>query len=172
MVLYESGQRIVQDRIRAYFSKYLPLSQEITEEQVREICRRHCIADDQGIPLFDFCINPKSFGQSVENMFYVSFLIKEGKVGLGLDSQGLPTLSMTDVRSLEQRQETQRNQVIFTLSFDIWEDIVGSFGIEKSIIPHRTEGRYDDGTVDHARLDEEEEEEEEDEEEEEEDAYS
>jgi tRNA nucleotidyltransferase/poly(A) polymerase len=34
MVLYESGQRIVQDRIRAYFSKYLPLSQEITEEQV------------------------------------------------------------------------------------------------------------------------------------------
>jgi hypothetical protein len=34
MVLYESGQRIVQDRIRAYFSKYLPLAQEITEEQV------------------------------------------------------------------------------------------------------------------------------------------
>jgi len=34
MVLYDSAQRVVQDRIRAYYSKYLPLSQEITEEQV------------------------------------------------------------------------------------------------------------------------------------------
>jgi tRNA nucleotidyltransferase/poly(A) polymerase len=34
MVLYQSGQRIVQDRIRAYYQKYLPLAQEVTEEQV------------------------------------------------------------------------------------------------------------------------------------------
>jgi tRNA nucleotidyltransferase (CCA-adding enzyme) len=34
MVLYESAQRVVQDRIRAYYQKYLPLAQEITEEQV------------------------------------------------------------------------------------------------------------------------------------------
>ena len=87
-------------------------------------------------------------------MFYVSFLIKEGKVGLGLDSQGLPTLGMASARSMQERQETQRNQVIFTLSFDIWEDIVSSFGIEKSIIPHRNEEMYDDGTLDIPRLEE------------------
>jgi tRNA nucleotidyltransferase (CCA-adding enzyme) len=34
LVLYGSTQRVVQDRIRAYYSKYLPLAQEITEEQV------------------------------------------------------------------------------------------------------------------------------------------
>jgi tRNA nucleotidyltransferase/poly(A) polymerase len=34
MVLYQSEQRVVQDRIRAFYSKYLPLAQEITEEQV------------------------------------------------------------------------------------------------------------------------------------------
>jgi len=34
MVLYESGVRVVQDRIRAYFEKYLAQAQEITEEQV------------------------------------------------------------------------------------------------------------------------------------------
>jgi tRNA nucleotidyltransferase (CCA-adding enzyme) len=34
MVVYESGLRVVQDRIRAYYQKYLPAAQEITEEQV------------------------------------------------------------------------------------------------------------------------------------------
>jgi tRNA nucleotidyltransferase/poly(A) polymerase len=34
MVLYESAQRVVQDRIRSYYQKYLPLAQEVTEEQV------------------------------------------------------------------------------------------------------------------------------------------
>lgn len=34
MVLYRSAQRVVQDRIRAYYQKYLPLAQEVTEEQV------------------------------------------------------------------------------------------------------------------------------------------
>jgi len=34
MVLYNSAQRVVQDRIRAFYHKYLPQAQEITEEQV------------------------------------------------------------------------------------------------------------------------------------------
>jgi len=34
MVAYDSGIRVVQDRIRAYYQKYLPIAQEITEEQV------------------------------------------------------------------------------------------------------------------------------------------
>jgi len=34
IVLYSSAQRVVQDRIRTYYQKYLPLAQEVTEEQV------------------------------------------------------------------------------------------------------------------------------------------
>ena len=34
MVLYSSAVRVVQDRIRAYYEKYLPQSREVTEEQV------------------------------------------------------------------------------------------------------------------------------------------
>ncbi len=34
LVLYDSAQRVVQDRIRAYYQKYLSLAQEVTEEQV------------------------------------------------------------------------------------------------------------------------------------------
>jgi tRNA nucleotidyltransferase/poly(A) polymerase len=34
LVLYDSAQRVVQDRIRAYYQTYLALAQEVTEEQV------------------------------------------------------------------------------------------------------------------------------------------
>ena len=34
LILYESQQRIVQDRIRNYLEKYLPMSQEITDEEI------------------------------------------------------------------------------------------------------------------------------------------
>jgi len=34
LVLYYSAHRIVQDRIRSYYQKYLPMAQEVTEEQV------------------------------------------------------------------------------------------------------------------------------------------
>lgn len=37
---------------------------------------------DAGVTLFEFVINPQSFGQSVENLFYVSFLVKEGKAAV------------------------------------------------------------------------------------------
>jgi tRNA nucleotidyltransferase (CCA-adding enzyme) len=36
LLLYRSGIRVVQDRVRAYYEKYLPLSEEITDELVLE----------------------------------------------------------------------------------------------------------------------------------------
>lgn len=35
--------------------------------------------------LFRFIINPNDFGQSVENMFYLSFLIRDGKCALDFE---------------------------------------------------------------------------------------
>jgi non-structural maintenance of chromosomes element 4 len=144
-------QKTQRDAEAACDNEIEQLDGEPTEEQATEIMKRHGIADNGHIPLFNICVNPRSFGQSVENFFYVSFLIKEGKVGLSLDSNGLPTLGIAPPKSLEERQETQRNQAVFTLDFDIWEDIIKTFEIKKSVIPHRIEEDYDDGTIHNTR---------------------
>jgi non-structural maintenance of chromosomes element 4 len=45
------------------------------------------------INLFKFIVNPSDFGQSVENLFYLSFLIRDGKCALQID-EGEPKISV------------------------------------------------------------------------------
>lgn len=66
--------------------------EKLTDGMRQEVMEKHNLADDEGVPFFRFCINPRSFGQTVENLFYLSFLIRDSTVGVAADSQGLPTL--------------------------------------------------------------------------------
>lgn len=62
-------------------------------EREKEVRKEHRLDPEMDGPsLFDFVVNPRSFGQTVENMFYVSFLIKEGNVGVVKSANGMPTL--------------------------------------------------------------------------------
>ena len=43
--------------------------------------------DQEAIYYFQFVVDPTSFGRTVENVFYVSFLVKEGKVKIFYDEE-------------------------------------------------------------------------------------
>lgn len=131
-----------------------------SNEVIHEVMDKYDIADDGGIPLFLFCINPRSFGQSVENLFYVSFLVRDGTVGISFDSRELPTLRKFPLYHLEldlganmltldptkpyapieaQKKGIQKHQAVFSLDFDTWNAIIDLYDRKDCIIPHRQE---------------------------------
>ena len=100
----ENGLTAICTRIRKHLASHLDKAEkalehagfasaeELKSERGKSIMRKCRITDNGGVSLFDFVVNPRSFGQTVENLFYVSFLIKEGSFGIQNDSEGLPTL--------------------------------------------------------------------------------
>ncbi|NWR93263.1 NSE4A protein, partial [Furnarius figulus] len=78
---------------------------------------------DTPISFFDFVIDPNSFARTVENMFHVSFLIRDGLAEIKLDDDGLPVIEPTKSRKgVEYNQESgARNQVVMSLTQQEWK---------------------------------------------------
>ena len=51
----------------------------------------------EGVNFYEWIINPDSFSESVENLFYTSFLIREGKLAVNVDEQGVPRMCTSAV---------------------------------------------------------------------------
>lgn len=71
------------------------LGENITKEEAYEILARNGLRTNTGVCFYGFTFNPQSFGQTVENLFYISFLIRDGIAGLMVDDEGLLTLRMS-----------------------------------------------------------------------------
>ncbi|KAJ7045639.1 Nse4 C-terminal-domain-containing protein [Mycena alexandri] len=98
--------------------------------------------EDGPINLFKFVINPNDFAQSVENIFYLSFLIRDGKVALETLNNGEVVIFICQqpddndyISGLKKRQ--------IVLEFDkaTWERAKDVFEITESKIPQRPAAR-------------------------------
>lgn len=87
--------RLVKVRDDAKSAVEAQMYDEITEEEGDQLMDRYGISSDEGISFFKFVVNPHSFGQTIENIFYVSFLVRDGLVGLSVDDRGMPFISLS-----------------------------------------------------------------------------
>lgn len=97
----ENQLTVVCGRINKHLRHHCTRGQKVLEQagltsletpEAKRLLRENRLTTTGGPSLFEYVINPDSFGQTVENLFYVSFLIKEGVVGVQPDAQGLPTI--------------------------------------------------------------------------------
>ncbi|UJR26593.1 hypothetical protein I4U23_007913 [Adineta vaga] len=110
--------------------------------------------NNQPVSFFMFTIHPTLFSRSVENIFHVSFLIKEGKAELFLDDNQLPVLRplytsdsqntiKMDVDSSSSNHKSEQihslTQLVLSLDMEQWENLVQinmSAGIMPDIYRH------------------------------------
>lgn len=122
-------------------------TEEKTSKLITEIFRNVCDVYQRNgrvpISLFRLIINPKSFSQSVENMFYTSFLVRDGRLALNLDSNGLPIVEpLLGQGSSSQNLsgpsvDTPSKQAIIDLDIPTWQEIIKLLGITESLIANR-----------------------------------
>lgn len=104
----------------------------------RSLVRKFKENQQQPINYFKFVINPKCFGTSVENMFHVSFLVKEGKCGITICSDtGAPLIQPLAAKQLEKLQrenDDRRNQVVLSFNMNDWAKLIKKYDIRETMI--------------------------------------
>merc|ERR1711874_633690 len=97
---------------------------------------------------FKFVIDPDSFGNTVENIFHVSFLIKDGKAEISCKPGELPTIrpKKKKVKEGTQGKEEEKKQVILNISMRDWSLFVKNLNVTKAAIPHLKSGKDSSST--------------------------
>ncbi|KAF2028215.1 Nse4-domain-containing protein [Setomelanomma holmii] len=118
---------------------------EIEPEDLAAASKRYRAAitpsEELAVSLLDFAINPHDFGQTVENLFYISFLVREGNAKILKDDDGLPLLMPAKAHEISEQRENnvQKNQAVLSIDYQTWQMFIKAFDIEEPLIPHREE---------------------------------
>jgi len=110
--------------------KTLAKKQKIFIKEARKVDAVNCL------------FNPKSFTQTVENIFHFSFTIKEGKSEIKTRGAKEAEEYGLEPGPVVVRQENEANtpapkQAIVALNMKDWKDMCAAYSVEESDIPHR-----------------------------------
>ncbi|KAJ3754682.1 Nse4 C-terminal-domain-containing protein, partial [Lentinula raphanica] len=125
--------------------------QEITQKELSErpadetmrnvltVSTHPCQRDVGPTNFFQFIMNPASFAQSVENLFYMSFLFREGRLGLYLGEDNEPIVYDAHQSRSQLLRNSESHSAVFEIDMATWKRAVEVFNISDPLIPHRNE---------------------------------
>ncbi|XP_034538563.1 non-structural maintenance of chromosomes element 4 homolog A [Notolabrus celidotus] len=92
--------------------------------------------DDPTSPIsyYEFVIDPNSFSRTVENIFHMSFLIRDGLARMYLDDSKLPCIAPVEEGEVEAGALCSRKQGIVSISPKIWKDLIKALDITDTMI--------------------------------------
>jgi len=92
----------------------------------------------EGRSLYDILVNPNDFGQTVENLFHLSFLVKDGHVQISPnDGDAIVAPAHQPTAEDYAGGKAERKQCVVRLDFPFWQKMIAQKGIAKPFIEHR-----------------------------------
>ncbi|XP_022118278.2 EP300-interacting inhibitor of differentiation 3 [Pieris rapae] len=86
------------------------------------------------ISYYRLVLDPTSFSRTVENIYYVSFLVRDGLISVFEDDEsGLPFVKPVPALATGNTAG-DKNQVIFSIDMQRWRDLIEAFGIEEPMM--------------------------------------
>lgn len=96
--------------------------------------------------MIELCINHDSFAQTIENIFTLSFLVRDGRVSLSNSPEGIVVTRQTgggrgggDGQQQTQQKDKERVQFVMTLSMKQWNEWKQLVRRENALMPNRTQ---------------------------------
>ncbi|KAI5630928.1 hypothetical protein NE865_16362 [Phthorimaea operculella] len=98
------------------------------------LTRAYRDSGEQPISYFHLVIDPNSFSNTVENIYHVSFLVRDGLVSIELDEELGPFVRPISTKQQEQRDISDENQFIVSIDMGLWEELKEAFNIRKPMM--------------------------------------
>jgi len=140
-----SGEKrdAASERAKEYESQ---ISQEVDDEREVRKRKKKFVRENSQVNAVNCLFNPKSFTQTVENVFHFSFLVKEGFSGIKarsveeVEEFGLEPGPV--IRPIKDGVDPGNpKQAIVSLNMKDWRDMCNAYNVEASDVPHREHGK-------------------------------
>jgi len=139
----EEERDVALEKVDEYESH---LSQANEDERSVKKKGKRFLREKSQVNAVNMLFNPKSFTQTVENIFHFSFLVKEGFSGIRARSAeeaeecgGMPGPVIRPIKDGERLPPP--NQAILSLNMKDWKDMCLAYNVQESDVPHRVDGK-------------------------------
>ena len=109
-------------------------------EKVFNIIKTYYADDPTPIDYFELVLNAQSYGLTIENIFHLAFLVKDGLVKIFLGENGLPVVEPLPPENLrsngnsnsrpDKTTKSQTSQMMVSLSMPEWQELIDAYELK------------------------------------------
>ncbi|XP_050359722.1 EP300-interacting inhibitor of differentiation 3 [Nymphalis io] len=93
------------------------------------------ICKDGPVSYFHVVLDPTSFSHTVENIYHLSFLARDGRLSVYLDeAAGVPLVNTVSHHKRRRSENSSEKQFIVSLDKERWRDLVEAFNVMEPLL--------------------------------------